>query len=820
MKFTQSSKKNSTFKNLSIDPETFAELRSESQRKYTFSLRFRIARNEENLRSIVVVTVKEKEPKNTTPGLTKKSSKIQTESVGLKDNLQVATIASKSALQVLDPSKSPLDGMSAKLKGKYLSGQQAQLDFDKKEDYIDKVEIPIPADLTLKKNQKYVITEMYIPSTNKKFVRPSKDLGVSPTDSIERINAELKLPMQCIVSPEVKDINSASNATFKRNFLSDYAQYFIEKVPSAPNENAYPVYATKIESKVVDFMEMKCSIDIDKKINRDVIVRFDLKEISTNLVTESLSFNLPINRHIDAFKCLSIPPVVVAEKQLKNNYNIIVDNKEPPGYVSGFNFYAREIDSQGNSTGYVSIGNRKNTGEIRVKYTPSEKLAIIRVVPTNYLGKETCVHSDVVIGAGHDAIGPMTIVVNNGDNGNAIDVYNVSRSATKLHLYRRDCGSHQNVFSLLQSQSRPKNSASGITFIDKVDLKNGSVYEYYVSASVVPTTFIPPNFMQTSNLVMQRYVTPSKQADATQVTISNPTTVNLAGDTVVSFSISTSLPQKENEKITDTIKTQIAEFYGKYLNPANNDNFPIGDSAGGIPEYKDLIIHEIVRTNLNTSTREVFPITTDGVFTDNEASRKVANISNVNPFYEYVYQVFTYRRNPIELFKKFVANGVDKSGKSWFYSPYKWKNPLAQAGKLYADDNEGMPIIEEYESLTSDPLGTTAIYKTSGAGQYTKLKDVSATRVDVNTIKVTWDTTGSSALYDSFIVMKVVNGIRYLLGSSRVNYIYHELNSSDVGDVYYIVLPIMFDYDMDEPDYTNHVIVSPVGITPVTLSKI
>ena len=98
MKFTQSSKKNSTFKNLSIDPETFAELRSESQRKYTFSLRFRIARNEENLRSIVVVTVKEKEPKNTTPGLTKKSSKIQTESVGLKDNLQVATIASKSAL--------------------------------------------------------------------------------------------------------------------------------------------------------------------------------------------------------------------------------------------------------------------------------------------------------------------------------------------------------------------------------------------------------------------------------------------------------------------------------------------------------------------------------------------------------------------------------------------------------------------------------------------------------------------------------------------------------------------------------------------------
>jgi hypothetical protein len=78
------------------------------------------------------------------------------------------------------------------------------------------------------------------------------------------------------------------------------------------------------------------------------------------------------------------------------------------------------------------------------------------------------------------------------------------------------------------------------------------------------------------------------------------------------------------------------------------------------------------------------------------------------------------------MFKDYVAYGVDKLGKEWFYRPYKWKNPaVVTTGKLYADDNEGIPIIDLYDGLTSQSYGLTATLPFYASTQITQIKNKS-----------------------------------------------------------------------------------------------
>jgi hypothetical protein len=166
------------------------------------------------------------------------------------------------------------------------------------------------------------------------------------------------------------------------------------------------------------------------------------------------------------------------------------------------------------------------------------------------------------------------------------------------------------------------------------------------------------------------------------------------------------------------------------------------------------------------------------------------------------------------LFKKFVAWGIDNKGKEWFYLPYKWKNPVVKLGKLYADDSTGTPVIDAYENFTSEAFGMTASFQTDGSREYTSLINIMADRIDRNTVKVSWDfSSNDESLYDSFIVMKVVNGIRSFVGRTHKKFIYHELSNIDLGTIYYIIVPIMSEFDIDDPGYSNHVFISPDGLT-------
>lgn len=838
MKFKTSPPKK-TFKSLRVDPETYAQLRTEDANHYFFDISFKMSRSTDLLNSKVVVTIKEKTTQNSQ--LVSTASKFQSESSDLEDNLKTTQ---KSTFENLKFSKqnfvkNNIDDMPPKLKKKFTSGIQSQIDFEKKEEYVDRVEVVIP-DNSILQSVIYSYTEMVVLPTKPKkasmhgaTLTASETLNVDPKDPIERINFEKLSPTMCAQEGLTLGYDSnwkLSDFKNKGNLKTDYARYFISNVSNSPDEKNYPYYSTQITTGARDFIELKCTVQISKKSSQNLETRFDVVDEVSGIVEESTKLNLPISRHVEAFRCITKPPVVTYQK-IGRKYRVMVQDIETKGKIKSFNFYLKQFDKFGTSTGYKLLGQIKNSGNSHLDLMISQQLAVVRVIPVDHIGKESTAHSDVIVGAGHDTIGAFTIVVDTESSGTRIEAYNVPKGTGKLILFKRVCENPDSSFSIeqisyIQDEGVSKNRS---TFIDKAVL-SGKVYEYCVVAiknslqhslmqkvSLTPEMTISKELANEheSNMVMLKYVPVASTKNSVNVTITNPTANFQETDKVVSFTITTSISGKENETITESIKTQIAEFYGQYLNPFSNKNSPLGNGAEGYPSYKDLIMHEVVRTNLNTGTRESFPLTTDGVFIDSNQTRKFTSISAINPLHEYVYQVITYKRNPIELFKKYVATGINKKGKQWFYSPYKWKNSSARTGMLYPEDSQGQTIIDEYSTFTSESYGVTALHRVYGAGQYTALSQVEATRIDIDTIKVAWSTTGNSSLYDSFVVMKVVNGIRSFVGNTCKNYIYHELTKDDIGDVYYIVVPFMADMDLDDPGYSNHVLISPDGITPV-----
>jgi hypothetical protein len=64
--------------------------------------------------------------------------------------------------------------------------------------------------------------------------------------------------------------------------------------------------------------------------------------------------------------------------------------------------------------------------------------------------------------------------------------------------------------------------------------------------------------------------------------------------------------------------------------------------------------------------------------------------------------------------------------------------------------------------------------------------------------------------------MKVVNGVRSFVGKTQKNYIYHEISENDIGSVYYIIIPIMSEFDIGKEAFSNDLLISPEGITKKT----
>lgn len=836
---------------LRVNNDTFAELVGQSEDFFNFNFSFNISlsnprKNAKDYEK-VLITVKRKE----TEDISSSTIFSNVTSIATDKKINVASSLKVNKFSIGN-SNTPLPD---KVSNKLYSGLQLIKDIEKTEQFIARVSVPISSLVNESADNKYSVTELYAETYKINIkdarVRDTKIRNelvvdeisstvedqdtskINPTSVINRINFDLCDITQPITEDTIKSLTSESLidgfkirmseiSKGKPALFFDIAKYYLNDVLPSPIEETSIWYSKRNSTKTLDDLEISQQVTIKKgNKNLNLTVRFDLYKIGSNLIDESYTTDLYMPSHVEAFECISSPPNLKisnhytaygVSKKLINTLSII--DTEKSGKIQSYNIYLKSVDEQGTVSPYVKIGSVKNQKFNEFEFFASSKLSIVRVIPVDSQSKESNIFTNIVVGPGYKSIGNLAILPSHfGKNQIKIDILNIPVDCISLTLYRRDCTDNsESYFEAIETIKLNNSGISSVLTDETTEIDR--TYEYYVVA-IALSQEIKEEKSVFSNYAVFKNTRGSFSEGSINVKLSNPL-LALSGDSYeVTFNLSTSISKSENEKITQTLKEQLGEIYDQYLNPATNTSSPLGEDQKGIPQYSNIFFHEIVRTNLNTSERETFELVSDGVFRDNQETQIISNIKSINPQHSYVYQVFTYKKNPIEIFKKFVARGVDSKGREWFYLPYKWKQPVVKLGKLYADDSQGVPVVDAYDNFTSESFGLTAQYQTDGSAQYASISQVNFDRVDINTMKLSWAFEDNSTdLFDSFVVMKVVNGVRGFVGRTCKNYIYHELTDSDIGSLYYIIVPIMSEFDIDSPGYSGVAYVSPEGLTP------
>ena len=568
--------------------------------------------------------------------------------------------------------------------------------------------------------------------------------------------------------------------------------------------------------------------------NLNIKVKFELYRTGALVPEETVTTQLNISRHFSAFTSIADPPHVVVDQDDIGNVKLVISDRNAAGKVSKFNIYSKSLNGDGSFSDYKLIGSLLKSDVCSFEFVTKSKLSIIRVSPVNSAGVESNMFASVVSGRGYESINNLTICPRYDSSGKKIflDLYNIPRGTTSILLYKRNCSKNINEIYSNVSSAQIIADVKTYSLADAGTFVPGDYFEYYAVALTKQKSNNPTDGKFVSNYALIRHPFVTSEGKPASVNIKNfssfsgtgtDSNVDPANLPRVSFTIETKLTREQKELITQLIKSQIPEIYEQFLNPANNSSSPLSDE-----KFSDLIIHEVVRVNLSKSEREVFNLIADGEFVDDYNSQSLSNVSPLDPYSDYLYQVFSFSKNPINLFKNYIISGIDGKGKEWFYSPYKWLQPSVIAtGKLFAEDSSGNSLIDAYESLTSEPLGLTANKLFKSPILNIKINGTKAERLDRNTVLVSWNTSSivdsaakSTNFYDSFVVMKVVNGVRSFVGKTSKKFIYHFIDEADMGSVYYIVVPIMKDFSFDNPDYSNDIIIDDKVVKKIMLPPV
>lgn len=679
------------------------------------------------------------------------------------------------------------------------------------------------------------VTELQVPEH--KIVPDHRDNGAALDikNLVFRMNEELTVPTSIaeLAGRVTSNYDTSDNGLTLTSYVVskdfgrmnyDVLRYALLTVPPSPDSTLMTWYEAKETTKKLDYIE----VPIDASImignsNTSLDVKFEIFKATSSDPDESITKTFNTTPHLDAYFAVSIPPVVSVHhgrsQTSANSFTISIDDHANTGKVSGYNVYMKSIDRTGSAGSYKLI---KTFSGLSTTFTHpmTDNLSVIRVVPIENNRAESSTFTDVVVGSGHDAMGRLTIVPSTDGKTVVVDVFNIPKGVSLLSLVaRNDCDRDPSAPFKKIDAIKPTQKSSSARF-NVAPASSRTLSEYVVIADYQHETKDVSRTLMSNYAFFRQPDLSSLTRDVSVSLTDGQFSSDAGGSLNISFNLKTNVPESERTRITNALKAQLGDLYDQFVSPANNSSSPFGDGQ----KFTDLFMHEIVRTNLNTSERETFALVGDGTFTDDRTSRKVSKVRPLNPQHAYIYQVFTFKRDPMTLFQRYVAYGTDRNGKEWFYRPIKWKTPRVLAsGALYPDDKDGVPLIDPYESITSDPCGMTASYRYDGTSDVVEVTKVVADRIDRNTVKVSWEFKDSSfsgsaiRYYDSFLVMKEVNGVRSFVGRAKTNHIYHELTSKDLGNVYYIVLPIMSEFDIDNPAYSRPIYISPDGLTTKTM---
>lgn len=659
------------------------------------------------------------------------------------------------------------------------------------------------------------------------FIQPNyllPDINREMTDITHPISDPVYSNLSSPLDAKLVDQYAVRSLQKKKNSLyAGLVKYYLDESDRRSDEDRIKRYKTNDRIQKASVLDFQTTFRVGKGLLGEVLeIKFDLYRKGSNVPSETITKEFDVLSHVEAFESIKKPPVVTASSFYSgwmNSVNLTIVDQESFGKITKFNVYVKDINKFGEAFPYRFVGETTgNSVTNTVIFNASSNLMSIRVVPIGTLGTESNVYTNIMFGEGYSSIGNLSMTATRLSAGNSvhsrvlITVYNIPKETIRLDFFRRPHEQRQidSRFSLIGSYDNRTGDYTSKTyeFVDR-DSDIPNFPEYFVQAVLSYGETISTNPRIVNNSI------PVNSLDVT-VTINNLKKLKKDEDYVTSFDLNTIVSKNENQRLIDFFKDdpKQKELYDQLVS-ANNNNLSAVDQGDRVtPLYSDLYVHEVVRTDLNTDEVSTFEVVTNN-FEDSHETRSPRGIKPLNPQHAYVYQVFTYAKDPRTLFKNYVKRSVGLNGEIYYYQPYKWDNNGFNRIRTMPDtDGNDLPIISGYDNLTANPLGQKALIKIEGMGEFVSVNEVNHQRIDRNTIKVIWtcNTPDYTSYYDSFIVMKTVNGKRSFVGRTRFNYIYHELTAKDVGNIYYTVVPITSEFDIDNSAHSNPFLLDTSGL--------
>lgn len=586
--------------------------------------------------------------------------------------------------------------------------------------------------------------------------------------------------------PEAKNI---------RNFYLNFA------INSLPRENIY--YVERKKRKNTNKIFLSTVLNIPKNLSSSFLdVNFKLFQSKNNSPIDSKTKNLPLGQHVKYFKTPTGIPTPrsysnsITVKQAINANSIKLKEKFVDGISFGSfnNLFEGSLDANKEKVFYTDIlGNDSNL------------VKIIRCQSFNNpstLGNSF--FSSLVHGPDKRIIfDPTSLIIEDDFNSNNtlfIKVLNSPTEYSHLKVVRQIQISKEHFSDPTDVISyQPVNSNNVI--IDKNVIDN-KVYRYTVYYRREDGTQVP------SISQIYRYLdTTTTQGISTKI---DGIIYDINKDEPeIRFTISSKIEQ--NSQIMSRIKLalQSSNLYGSY-----------GQFVESNKEKLDkLIINKVVRVNHKTGQREEFPFLTQvqanfiqDVFTDNAETRKRFGVSNIDPTANYTYEVRSSVRDPMSLFKEYMVEvDIPWMGRKYRYHPYKWVQPsVIKTGVILPQDEKGN-LYSEKDLQEDGEIGVTAIHTTSfeDLSKFMAVTNLSAERLDLNKIKLTWDTNGKISDYDHFVLVKELGKNRKIIGSTMIREALVTLEILDRGTLIYYVIPVMKDFSVGSAIRSNALLIDP-----------
>lgn len=616
-------------------------------------------------------------------------------------------------------------------------------------------------------------------------------------------NINLKLLSKFLIDPS--EIFSKNYDVLTSNATKDLKEFYLNDVlSSCAKENVYYKSTKKVKFKDEIFIKTFLDLPKDLSKNKSILLAFEIygKEVGKPIQTLEKTIDVP--KHVSYSKYdKTIPSISYFNGFLNVNKNSLLNS---------FVVMSKEINNSAISTHYSNVFQEKfisssKNEQVTKKVSPivPNKLIIYRCVSkdsdqdlTNPFFKNIVVGSPVDL----DTTGLIIEPIKDSEHA-SISIVNPPYYASQAKIIRRTNSSGGFGPPVVIRDFSKILKENQISFKDTI-AKSGEIYEY----SVVYKTY-DGTIKNSISRIYQHFVSKIASNITSEIQL---ITFNIAKD-----SSKTSLEFNIKVNIDDDVEKKIKEYFN--TNDLSSEFSEELDSQSN--NYKKLIFNKVSRLNLKTGIREIFPHvslinagTIQTNLADDESTRSRYSISSLDPTTSYKYEVITHIKDPKTLLRDFIetVSGYEVGGnsgkkKTYSYRPYKWNQPsIKKNSTIPAQDHLGNNISESV--LEDGEVGITSSYVYSVDASLSGISNLFLERINVNKVKLSWNTTTGSG-YDHFVVIKEVSKKRRIVGAVFSNTLIDSIDEQDAGTIIYYVIPVLSDYSISKPERSNAIVVDP-----------